>query len=256
MQKFLWALIFLIFGTSVTATVFFTLRNDDRTAYKSRELNINSNLLSQDSNQKESANSGSVESKSKITLLGVPYVSEAPEGIWSGDWVNACEEATIAMIDGFYAKKNNIAILEAKKTLQKLFDEQNILYGNSKNTDAKQILELITRYFDFKAVIVTNPRIEDIKNEIDNNRPVISLHRGFDLHNPNIPFSPVKSSYHTIVVLGYDDANRQFITHDPGDDVDGINHKYSYSVFMNSLHDYNAKDDKTDGVPTVLFTSN
>jgi uncharacterized protein YvpB len=251
MQKTLWVLVFLFFGFGVTLIVFFTFRNDDKTAYKSR---VYVNDQKSDTAESLSVNTEPDSLKAKITLLGVPYVSEAPEGNWTGDWVNACEEATIAMVDGFYKNKSTISILEAKTTLQRLFDEQNILYGNSKNADAKQILELITRYASFKAKIKENPTIDELKNEIDSGRPVISLHRGFDLSNPNIPFSPIKSSYHTIVLLGYDDANRQFITHDPGDDKDGENHKYSYSAFMNSLHNYNSKDDKTDGVPTVIFT--
>lgn len=254
MQKFLWVLIFLIFGFSILFIVFFTLKRDDHYAY--RVVNYDQKNVAASTSEVEvvPVKEGSVIPKSSLKMIGVPYVSEAPEGNWSGDWVNACEEATIAMVEAFYNNKSSVSIAEAKKTLQKLFDEQNILYGNNKNADATQIQELITRYSNFTATIKENPTLNDIKHEIDNNRPVISLHRGFDLRNPNIPFSPIKSSYHTIVVVGYDDDNKLFITHDPGDDKDGVHHKYSYEVFMHSLHNYNAKDDKTDGVPTAIFT--
>lgn len=194
------------------------------------------------------------EIKPAVKTLPVPYVSEAPEGDWSGNWVNACEEATIVMVDGFYAGKSSITIEEAKMKLLKLFSEQDIMYGSSKNSDSKKIENLISIYTNYKGKIKTNPSISNLKQEIDNGNPVISLHKGFDLKNPNIPFSPVKSSYHTVVLVGYDDVSEEFITHDPGDGKDGFEHRYSYDDYMDSLHDYNAADDKADGLPTVIYT--
>ncbi len=194
------------------------------------------------------------EESKTLVVLEVPYISEAPEGNWSGNWVNACEEATISMVAKFYAGDKEVSVANAKTTLQKLFDIENKIYGNNRNTDAKQILELITDYSTFTASVKQNPTIGEIKDEIIAGHPVISLHRGFDLKNPNIPFSPTKSSYHTIVVVGFDDVKKEFITHDPGDEKDGTNHRYSYNDFMFSLHDYNKVTDKTDGVPTALFT--
>jgi Peptidase_C39 like family len=194
------------------------------------------------------------ELKPTTKILPVPYVSEAPEGDWSGNWVNACEEATIIMVDGFYAGKSKITIEDAKSRLLKLFSEQDIMYGSSKNSDSKKIENLISIYTNYKGKIKTNPTITNLKQEIDNGNPVISLHKGFDLKNKNIPFSPVKSSYHTVVLVGYDDVSGEFITHDPGDDKDGFEHRYSYDDYMDSLHDYNATDDKADGLPTVIYT--
>jgi uncharacterized protein YvpB len=190
----------------------------------------------------------------KSFILDVPYVSEAPEGNWSGDWINACEEAVIAMVEKYYEGKKTVSIVEAKNVLQKLFDEQNKLYGDNKNADASQIEEIVSLHSSFKPTIKRNPTLDEIKNEILNGRPVISLHRGFDLKNPNIPFSPTKSSYHTLVLFGFDDLKQEFITHDPGDDVSGDGHRYSYEIIMNSLHDYNRETDQTDGLPTVIFT--
>jgi uncharacterized protein YvpB len=194
------------------------------------------------------------ELKPTTKILPVPYVSEAPEGDWSGDWVNACEEATIVMVDGFYAGKITVSVEEAKSRLLKLFAEQEIMYGSSKNSDSIKIQNLISIYTNYVGKIKTNPTISELKQEIDNGHPVISLHRGFDLKNKNIPFSPVKSSYHTVVLLGYDDIAEEFIVHDPGDSKEGFEHRYSYNDFMFSIHDYNEQHDKADGVPTVIYT--
>ena len=187
-------------------------------------------------------------------ILPVPYVSEAPEGIWHQPWVNACEEATIMMVDGYYRRQESISVADAKAYLQNLFDMQDELYGSNRNADSRRIAAIISRENYFNTEVIQEPDIEDIKNEIREGRPVLSLHRGFDLENPNIEFSPTLSSYHTLVVVGFDDEKGVFIVHDPGDEVDGANHEYEYELFMNSLHDYDEARNKADRAPTVIFT--
>ena len=188
-------------------------------------------------------------------VLDVPYESEAPEGKWVQPWANACEEATIMMIDRYYQGKKSASISEAKIYLQNLFEKEEMLFGTSRNASGIQILEIINSYTSFDAVMKDNPTIDDIKKEIIAGRPVLSLHRGFDLKNPNIDFAPTKSSYHTLVVVGFDDLKKVFITHDPGDVKSGLNYAYSYDMFMNSLHDYDIERDKADGPARAIFTS-
>ncbi len=195
-----------------------------------------------------------VEKKDLKMMLYVPYISEAPEGIWKQPWSNACEEATIMMVDEYYKGSRSVSIADAKKYLQNMFDEEESRYGSSRNADSAQIMDMLPRLTSFKSSLKLNPSMEDIKNEIRAGHPVITLHRGFDLANPNIEFSPTLSSYHTLVVIGFDDFKRVFITHDPGDEKVGANHEYGYNLFMNSLHDYNVADNKADGEPTAIFT--
>jgi hypothetical protein len=186
--------------------------------------------------------------------LEVPYISEAPEDIWTGSWKNACEEAVIAMADKYYADAKDVSVAEAKGYLQNLFDVQQKEYGSDANSDASRTLEIIQNHANFRAKLVVNPTIENIKAELDAGRPVLGFHRGFDLQNQNIPFLATGSSYHTTVIKGYDDEKGVFITHDPGDSKEGVDHPYEYELFMNSLHDYNYKTQLANGVPTVLFT--
>ena len=164
-----------------------------------------------------------------ISVLDVPFVSEAPENIWKGSWVNACEEASIMMVDEYYKGNISVSTSTAKTYLSNLFTVQKKLYGSDANSDSVRIKKMIDENTEFKAEIVINPTIEDIKNEIKAGRPIISLHRGFDLKNPNIPFLPTGSSYHTVVVVGYDDLNKSFVVHDPGDQYSGANYTYTYS---------------------------
>lgn len=188
-------------------------------------------------------------------ILPVPYTSEMPEGIEKRPWVNACEEASIVMIDKFYQGESTISTSTAIGAMKVLFAIQDKLYGSNDNSSSEHTAYLINNYESYRATIKENPTLEEIKNELRNNRPVLSFHYGFDLKNKNIPFSPNGSSYHAMVIVGYDDSKQSFLTHDPGDTIEGANHLYDYQLFMNSFHDYNEKTKKADGPARVLFTS-
>lgn len=195
-----------------------------------------------------------IQQKPRRVNLPVAYVSEAPDNIWEGPWRNACEEASIAMVEKYYAGDMFVSVPEAKELMQALFDIQGLWYGSDANSDAMRIVEMIDEHATFKARIQRHPTLDEIKNEIDNGRPVIALHRGFDLENDNIPFNPARSSYHTTVVKGYDDDQMHFIVNDPGDDKEGVDHEYDYDVFMSSLHDFSHDRNLADGPPTAIFT--
>ena len=188
-------------------------------------------------------------------ILEVPYVSEAPSGNFSGPWKNACEEASITMVEKYYLGEKSVSIREAEDFMAMLFDKEDVLYGSNKNTDAAQTAAIINNYASYNAVVITDPKIEEIKEELEQNRPVISLHRGFDLQNENIRFAPILSSYHMMVIIGYDDETREFVTNDPGDFVAGAGRRYGYDLFMASLHDYDYATKKAEGPARVIFTS-
>lgn len=189
-------------------------------------------------------------------VLPVPYVSEAPEGIWKGTWINGCEEASITMVEKYYKMQDTVSVADAKEFMLMLFEAQNKLYGSNANSDAERTNKIINDYTGYNGAVIDNPTTDDIKKELQEGRPVISFHRGFDLKNKNIPFLATGSSFHVLVIVGYDDITGEFITQDNGDPVSGVHHRYEYSLFMNSIHDYNFKRKLADDVPRVIFTSN
>ncbi|MEI7480171.1 MAG: C39 family peptidase [bacterium] len=189
-------------------------------------------------------------------VLPVPYVSEAPEGIWKGTWINGCEEASITMVEKYYKMEDTVSVADAKEFMLMLFETQDKLYGSNANSDAERTNKLINDYTGYNGFVVENPTVDSIKKELQEGRPVISFHRGFDLKNKNIPFLATGSSFHVLVIVGYDDTTGEFITQDNGDPVSGVHHRYEYKLFMNSIHDYNFKRKLADDVPRVIFTSN
>ena len=191
--------------------------------------------------------------KSADIILEVPYVNEAPSGFFGGQWKNACEEASIAMVDAYYAKKL-ITIAEAENFMRMLFKRQDILYGSNANSDAARTAEIINKYSSFGAVVKQYPTLEDIKKEINAGRPVITPNYGFGLKNPDIPFLGTGSSYHMEVIIGYNDVTKEFITNDSGDIKNGIAHRYDYELFMGTVRDYDYTTNRVDGPARAIFT--
>lgn len=188
-------------------------------------------------------------------LLSVPFTSEVPNGAWTGPWKNGCEEASITMVEKFYLGITKLSKAGARGVMSKLFDWETKNFGFNADTDAEHTAKIINDYSSFDAATKRNPTLADIQAELDAGHPVISMHYGFGLNNPLIPFRRAGSSYHMMVIVGYDDARQEFIVNDVGNDKSGFNYHYKYSVILGSLHDFNYSDKKANGVPTVLFTS-
>ncbi|MFC1598537.1 C39 family peptidase [Patescibacteria group bacterium] len=186
--------------------------------------------------------------------LDLPYIHESPDGSWTGPWKNGCEEASIFMIENFYIGKNDPSIKESMNFMMALFNKQDQIWGSNADSDAYRTNKLINDFTKYNSTIIDNPTIEQIKIELQQKRPVIALHYGKTLANPNIPFAANGSYYHMTVIIGYDEPNQEFIVHDNGDPKTGDAHRYKYSVFMESLHDFDFATRKADGPARVIFT--
>lgn len=186
--------------------------------------------------------------------LDLPYINESPDGSWTGPWKNACEEASIAMAENYYLGRNQVGVKDAMSFMNFLFKKEDQIWGSNSDTDALRTAKLINDYTVYNGTIIDNPTIEQIKKELQQKRPVISLHYGKTLNNPNIPFLATGSYYHMMIIIGYDDTTEEFITHDTGDIKTGTKHRYKYELFMESLHDFDFTSRKANGPARVIFT--
>ncbi len=182
--------------------------------------------------------------------LKMEFSSQAPEGDWSEPWYNDCEEVSIAMVDSFY---NNRTLTKAvaKKEILRILDIKEKAFGPSIEEDAEKIVDLVNNFLNsnWKARIVENPTIEQIKKEIDNGNPVILPVDGRKLNNRYY----TTTHYHVFVISGYDDDKKMFIAQDPGT-YRGKNYQYSYAIIENAMHDY-LPDDLSKGRRAAIFTS-
>lgn len=177
----------------------------------------------------------------------VPYVSQVPDGAWVAPWNEACEEASITMINGFYQKKKAIPIKTSKQDMQNIIDWEKTTLNNYQDTTAEETKRVADQFGVFTTEIKRNPSVEDIKQQLDAQHPVIALVNLYKFYNEK----PAGDSYHVFVISGYNDVNKEFFVNDPG----RSGKTASYDRLMTALHDYNPQSKEADGQPTVLFTA-
>ncbi|OGH87017.1 MAG: hypothetical protein A2206_01095 [Candidatus Magasanikbacteria bacterium RIFOXYA1_FULL_40_8] len=183
--------------------------------------------------------------------LNVPFTVQAPDANWNQPWQDACEETVIAMVDYFYSK-NTFTTGKAKEAILQMIKIKEKYLGTSLDENAETIALLINNFLTWEAYIRINPTLEDIKKEIDNNRPVIMPAHGKYLYNPY--FQNGGPEYHSLVISGYDDEKQEFITQEPGT-RHGLDFRYSYGNIMNAMHDFLPGGQTKFGDKTAIFTS-
>jgi hypothetical protein len=182
-----------------------------------------------------------------VKNIDVPFTVQAPDG-WYSPFDEACEEAATVMLDNYYKGNNYIA--NPKQEILDIVEIENEIFGFNKDTNAHQITHIINNYFAFEADTKRDPSLIAIKNEIDNNQPVLVPVYGRGLDNPN--FRDPGPIYHVVILKGYDDNTQQFITNEPGT-IHGHDWHYGYSEMMDAVHDLNYGDQE-EGEKIAIFT--
>lgn len=181
--------------------------------------------------------------------LSVPYLSQAPDGNWSNPWNKADAEASTLMIEGYYHKFSEINKEVATERMGQMFVWENENFGKNFDTTAEETSLLIAANADFEATVKNNPTIDDIKNELRERRPVMAMLDQSILYQTA---RELNSSFHILVIIGFDDAKQEFIVNDPAKNI----RRYSYDRLIKALSDYIEEKDDAAGKPVALFTKN
>ncbi|PIQ78420.1 hypothetical protein COV82_00990 [Candidatus Peregrinibacteria bacterium CG11_big_fil_rev_8_21_14_0_20_46_8] len=170
--------------------------------------------------------------------LAVPFTIQAPHQNWALPYQEACEEASLIMAHRFYTGQPLNPDI-ADEEILKLVAWQEQEFGEYKDTDAPQNVEILQRYFGYKRVeLIYDFTAEDIRENLAAGRPVILPAAGRQLGNPY--FTPPGPFYHMLVIKGYTEDGR-FITNDPGTRR-GADYVYSAQTIINAAHDWNDGD--------------
>ena len=199
--------------------------------YISSEQNTQQTTQNTESdNQQES----SVESKIPSSyLLNVPFISQAPFGVWDDLHNNACEEASIILVN-YYKKKRPLSKAEMDTEIKEMVDYEIKKYGEHKDLTAQEVADLAKEFYYYKNVrVVYNFSWDDLKKEIVKGNPVIVPAAGRLLGNPN--FRQPGPVYHMFVIKGY--TPKELITNDVGTRK-GDGYRYSYSTLDQAIHDW------------------
>lgn len=176
-------------------------------------------------------------------LIKTAFVQQAPEKNWDQPWQDACEEAALLTVDYFY--KNQIPDIETNKNdILKMIEFEN-KQSFSMDMSIDQMSLVSEKYLSYSTKIIDNPSINDIKQYLAKNIPVIITANGKTLYQENRHFNSSGPYYHSLTILGYDDNKKQFTVHDVGTQF-GAYFKYSYSLLMESIHDFPSSGHKED----------
>jgi hypothetical protein len=180
--------------------------------------------------------------------LAVPFTTQAPFAVWEQPYEDGCEEASSAMVEWYYQKKQFTSKDEADAELQRLFAWEDATFGTNKDSNAEQTARMIREFYGRKKVVVkTDITAADIRAELASGRPVIVPAYGKALKNPN--FKNGGPLYHMLVIKGYI-GDTHFITNDPGT-RNGADYTYTTQTLIGALHDWN-NGDVQRGTPTMI----
>ncbi len=171
--------------------------------------------------------------------LAVPFTSQAPDGVWNALHEDACEEAAVYMVIRYYqgATETVIAVEEANAELERVVQLETSM-GLGVSISAQEVVDTVEAGYDgFRAELVTNPTVDDLKQLLADGHPVIVPAAGRQLGNPN--FSGEGPLYHMYTLRGYTEEG--FITNEPGTRL-GRNYFYSTNTVMNAIRDWNGGD--------------
>lgn len=176
-------------------------------------------------------------------LIKTTFIPQAPEKNWDQPWQDACEEAALLTVH-YYLQEISPDEQIIKADVIKMIEFEN---EQSFNYDVNLAqMELIAqKYLGYNTKIIDNPTVEDIKKYLSQDIPVIIPASGKILYQENKHFKSGGPYYHNLTVLGYDDNQNKFIVHDVGTQF-GAYFKYSYSLLIESIHDFPKTNNKLD----------
>ena len=127
--------------------------------------------------------------------------------------------------------------------------EEAVLNGRSQDTSIDETASVLRVLYGFKNIttrVVSSP--EEIKKEIAAGRIVIAPTSGVLLKNPY--FRLPLPDYHMVLIRGFDDAKKTFVTNDPGTRR-GNGLVYRQSALFDAIHDWN-KGDVQNGEKRIM----
>jgi hypothetical protein len=185
-------------------------------------------------------------------LIKTVFVPQAPEKKWDQPWQDACEEAALLTLHYYYQSLSpSIDIMISD--FNNLFDFET-KQGWTHDVNLSQMATISAKLWNYQAEIIDNPTLDDLKEYLSKDIPLIVPANGKTLFKENKHFKSGGPWYHNLVILGYDDDKNQFIVHDVGTQFGAYFH-YSYTTLMDSIHDFPPslkKEDINLGTPRVL----
>ncbi|MCC7523052.1 C39 family peptidase [Candidatus Uhrbacteria bacterium] len=173
--------------------------------------------------------------------LSVPFLLQAPKQNWVQPFEDACEEASLIMVDAYYdGRKTNFTPDEGVEAILDVVSYEDETYGYNKDTTSEDVMNTAKNFYGRKNVSIEPATEANIKAALAKGYPVIVPAHGKSLLNPN--FRNGGPEYHMLVIKGYLKDGR-WITNDPGTRM-GHDYIYPKQRLLDAIHDFNEEDMK------------
>ncbi|MBT7553059.1 hypothetical protein HN670_01150 [bacterium] len=174
--------------------------------------------------------------------LAVPFTSQAPTTNWQQPFQDACEEASVLMVDYYYKNQVMPEPKEVEVILFEMVDWQIDNWGDHHNLTMSELADFITTTFGYQTELIPDLTPAKVIRYLDLGQPIIIPANGHLLDNSN--FSGDGPEYHMLVIKGYQD--NYFVTNDPGTRK-GANFIYTSENVFASIAEWNQKESLATG---------
>lgn len=182
--------------------------------------------------------------------LAVPFLLQAPNQNWVQPYEDACEEASLVMVDAYYdGRTKAFSAAEGLVALDAVLAFEDETYGYNKDTSASDVAHTAQVYFGRKASVMDATEA-GIKKMLNQGYPVIVPAYGKALKNPN--FKNGGPEYHMLVIKGYN-KDGSWITNDPGT-RNGPDYVYGKQLLLDAIHDFDPRDMRTGRKVMIVVT--
>lgn len=183
--------------------------------------------------------------------LAVPFLLQAPKQNWVQPFEDACEEASLLMVDGYYkGRKTGWTPDQGVKDILDVVAFEDQTYGYNKDTTSNDVAHTAQVYFSYPGATVMDATEATIKKMLAKGYPIIAPAYGKALLNPN--FRNGGPEYHMLVIKGYK-KDGSWITNDPGT-RNGTDYVYPKQRLLDAIHDFNATDMKLGRKVIIVVT--
>ncbi len=180
--------------------------------------------------------------------LNVPFAVQAPKANWTMPYKEACEEATLIMVNGYLNGVINYESDDLVKQIDDLVNYQLEVYGEHRDLTILETAKIAQDYFKVNYRVLDDLDIDKIKFELSQGNPVIIPAAGRLLGNPN--FRGEGPLYHMLVIKGFQD--NFFITNDPGT-RNGADYLYQIDKLLAAIADWTGESPTGNKVGLVLY---
>ncbi|MCX6761470.1 MAG: C39 family peptidase [Candidatus Moranbacteria bacterium] len=210
-----------------------TANNSEIVSEEIKNNNVITEPSSASSDAKALADKKATAGEATKILIDVPFTSQAPFGKWDAYHEEACEEASLVMLDYFLQNKKLTPVV-AEKEIQALIAYEIKFAKGYEDSTVAQTATLGENYYGLKNLrVVYDFTAEDLKKYLSQGKPIIVPAAGRRLGNPN--FTAPGPLYHNLVLIGYDGDT--IITNDPGTRK-GQGYRYNIKTLYGAIYDF------------------